>query len=126
MFGRLLWIMLVILVVYNTWQVWALRKEVAEIQKQVVSVKAERGSAEEDAHRNSLIDKARLHADEARKDILKGDFNGGKAELDKSMQLLQKAGSESVAPATGALDKAQRSLDQIKVMIDKFVPKSSK
>jgi hypothetical protein len=102
---------LVLLAVYNFWQIHNLRGEVArlKVRPSVKSVEVRESPGDS----NKLLGKARLHADEARKYLMKGDTRRATTELEKSLLVMKRAGKDVAGPSKSAIDKMQQSLDDL-------------
>ena len=112
------------LVSYSAWQVSLLKREVAALKTEVAALKAGKGGASEASGTLSLIAKAREHAERAKEHIREGDLKHAKIELDKSLQLMQRAGQDAGAPYRDALEKAQRTLRDTRAAIERIWRKS--
>ncbi len=117
--SRLFFLVLLVLVAWNAWQVSQLRREVADLQSQVATLQTANGIGQGGAEENSLIRKARRHAEKAGKLIKKGDFKGSKVEIEKSLHLLEEAGKDAAAPPTAVLDKLRQSIDELRAIADR-------
>jgi len=120
----LFFLVLLAFVVWNAVQVSELRKEVADLQAQISTLKTAHGVDQRGVKDNSLIQKARRHAEKAKKLIAKGDFKSGKIEMEKSLSLLSEAGRDAAAPSTAVLDKLKRSIDEVHDLADTWQQKS--
>lgn len=112
------------LVSYSAWQVSLLKREVAALKTEVAALKAGKGGASEASGTLSLIAKAREHAERAKEHIRKGDLKRARTELDKSLQLMQRAGQDAGAPYRDALEKVQRTLRDTRATIEQIWRKS--
>jgi hypothetical protein len=125
--SRLFFLALIVLVVYNTWQINKLRTEVRLLKTEVASLKAGRDTGSKEPLQSlSLITKARQHIDQARKHILNGDFNRASDELETSLELLKRAGEEASAPTGEALVKARRTLSDTRAAVERLWKKLEK
>jgi len=101
----LFFVALLCLIAYNSWQVRALRVEVAGLTKEVAALKRGDVSVSSTPADRSLIAKASKHLNQAKKHIADGDFGRAKGELEKSLQLMQRFSQESGESAKDAVDK---------------------
>lgn len=118
LFSTLLSLVLLALVVYNTGQVISLRREVKTLKAEVAMAKAGHGG--KSAVNTSLTGKAQKHFDLARQYALKGDFKRVDSELNKGMELLQKAGRDTTEPYVNTMEKAQRALTETQGIIHRL------
>ena len=93
--------------------------EERDLQSQVATLQTANGIGQGGAEENSLIRKARQHAEKAGKLIKKGDFKGSKVEIEKSLHLLEEAGKDAAAPPTAVLDKLRQSIDELRAIADR-------
>ena len=108
-FGILTFLVFV-LVGYNTWQTFTLKREIAALKAEVAVLKIGRDlRSSEPLGKFSTVMKAREHADEAGKFILRGDFKRAKAELEKSLRLIPGFSQTSGKSAIGTLDEFRRT-----------------
>jgi hypothetical protein len=119
----LFFLVLLAFVAWNAWQVSQLRKEVADLKTQIAASETVHGRDQGGAKENSLIQKARRHAEKARKLVAKGDFKSGSIEMEKSLRLLEEAGRNAAAPSTAVLDKLKRSIDEVHGIADTWQQK---
>lgn len=118
LFSMLVWLILLVLVVYNTSQVISLRREVKMLKAEVATIKASRGG--KSSENSSVVGKAQKHIDLAKQYALKGDFKQADAELNKGLELLQKAGRDTTQPYVNTLEKTQRVLTETQGIIKRL------
>lgn len=111
-------VVLLALVGYNVRQVSLLRREVAALKA------GKKIASPESSGPLSLITKARQHADQAKKDIHDGNLERAKAELEKSLHLMQQAYQDSSTQSTETVGKVRRSLTDLRAMIERLRQKS--
>lgn len=92
------------LLVFCLWQNMALKKEIETLKARPT---AARMSKAETTQGHSLLEKAWDHINKALKFAKDGDTVHARKELDRSVQLTQKAGANIVDPLKGRLDGAQ-------------------
>lgn len=117
-FSMLFSLILLALVAYNTSQIISLRREVKMLKAEVATVKASRGG--KSSGNSSLVGKAQKHIDLAKQYALKGDFKQADAELNKGLELLQKAGRDTTQPYVNTLEKTQRALTETQDIIKRL------
>ena len=110
---------LLVLVIYNIRQVSALRREVAALKTEVAALKSGRGEPSS-SEMLSLVQKAWKHADQAKRHVVEGDFKRARVELDRSLELMERAGRDAGAPSAGTLEKVQRSLRETRATIERL------
>ena len=111
-------IALLALAVFNAWQISSLKKEVADLNEKIAVLKVHNSSRPTSEDAATFIGKARKHADKARKEILAGNVGSARSEIEKSLQLMQKAGHDAGAPSSEALERAQRTLQDTRKSIE--------
>jgi hypothetical protein len=117
-------LILIGLVIYNARQVSSLRHEVTDLKSQVAAMKSSHGG--KSSGNPSLIGKALTHVDLARKCALKGDFKRASAELEKGVNLMQRAGRDASGPYVEQLDKAERTLTDAQKFVERLRGSSEK
>jgi len=110
---------LLAIVLFNSWQVASLRREVADLREHVGSGSSESASL-------SVLDKARKHADQAKEYMAKGDLKRAKSELDESVGLMQQAGRNAGESYKDKIEKTQKTLDDTRSGIERLIKKFEK
>ena len=121
-FSMLFTLILLGLVIYNVRQVSALRHEVADLKAQVAAMKAGKGGDSQ----SSVVSKAMKHLDLAKQYALKGDFNRANKELDRSAEVIRKAGKDATGPYAETLAKSERTLTQTRKIVEGLWQKGGK
>lgn len=120
-------IALLAVVLFNAWQVSLMRREVADLKEQVAALEAHnRGGSSETSGAFALIAKAHRHADRAKQYMLKGDVKHAKIELDVTLQLMQRAGRDTTSPYEERIQKAQKTLEDTRSLVERLMKKFEK
>ena len=124
LFSMVFSLVLLGLVIYNARQVSSLRHEVTDLKSQVAAMKSGHGG--KSSGNPSLISKALAHVDLAKKCAHKGDFKRASAELEKGVNLMQRAGRDASGPYVKQLDKAERALTDAQKFVERLRGSSDK
>jgi len=112
---------------FNAWQVSLMRREVADLKAQVAALKAHaKGGSPESTGTLALVNKARKHAAQAKEFMLKGDIKRAKVELDESLRLMQRAGRDTGTPYKERIEKAQKTLEDTRSVVERLMKKFEK
>lgn len=117
---------LLAVVLFNAWQVSLMRREVAGLKEQVAALKAAKGGSQEASTPLALVNKARKHAAQAKEYMLKGDLKRAKVELDESLRLMQRAGQDTGTPYKERIEKAQKTLEDTRAVVERLLKKIEK
>lgn len=117
---------LMAVVLFNAWQVSLMRREVADLKKQVAALEAHKGRSPEASGAIALVNKARKHAAQAKQYMLKGDLKRAKVELDESLRLMERAGRDTTSPYEERIQKAQKTLEDTRSVVERLLKKIEK
>lgn len=110
--SKLFVIALFALVIYNFIEIRELKSEISGLRADVASLKTASVSNKQDEKVTSrLITDARRHLEKAKDQAVKGNFDSARNELQKSLQILEKAGRDVRTPSVNAYQSIKRKLD---------------
>jgi len=110
--------LLVIATLYNGWQVYNLKAEIANLQKRGTDRIEVRGRVEASSPASSNLDNAYDHLLRANKYLQKGDTKRTSLEFEKSLLNMRAAGAQASAPARRAIESLQQSMNNTLKVLD--------
>jgi len=119
-------VILVAIVFGNAREISRMKKEIADLQTQVAALQAHKGKPSEAADSSAVISKAGKHAAMAKEYLAKGDFKRARKELDESLRLMQRAGQDTGSSYKDRIEKAQKTLEDTRSLVDRMLKKFEK
>lgn len=117
---RVLMVILIGACGYNGWQVHQLQGEVANLRAQVKSPKRATVTAPTVTEPSSWLDRANLHADNARAALSRGDFGTAQRELTRGSDDLRRAARAPEARASETLAQARQTLAALQEQVNRW------
>lgn len=120
-FTKIFTLILVVLVIYNCWQITLLKREVASLRRDIAAMNTLVTTKKPS---ESILEDVRRYLENAKKLILKGEYKKADSELQNSINELEKARRDAGKSSTKVIEsmqnKVKEAADNLQELINKI------